>query len=285
VPGYGSGMTYYREKFDIGPTTDAFVFTMPVPDRMINFEDLIIFSISYGRSAAGLLPKTSTRGADTVDIYLGAPVLAGGETRIPILSGRSVVGLRGLSLELSGSFGAFLGADKGNLLREQTNPVMLMGRAKDDRVYVDLAVMGSNCQSASARGELASLRFTGSPVLTIASLQARGENNQALTVRSAEDAGKSIPTNYALAQNYPNPFNPSTTIAYALPTAENVILEIFNILGEKVTTLVNEPQAAGTYAVRWDGRNAQQTPVGSGIYLCRIQSGSFTRVIRMLLMK
>ena len=79
------------------------------------------------------------------------------------------------------------------------------------------------------------------------------------------DNQKSMPKEYALDQNYPNPFNPSTMISFSLPKADRVQLEVFNVLGQKVATLVDADQPAGVHAVKFDGTN-----LSSGIYLYRL---------------
>lgn len=88
------------------------------------------------------------------------------------------------------------------------------------------------------------------------------------------------PIEYALSQNYPNPFNPSTTISYSLKSAGNVRIEIYNTLGQKVSSLVNEQQSAGKHIVEF---NASQ--LSSGVYFYRIESGDFTRIRSMVLIK
>ena len=88
------------------------------------------------------------------------------------------------------------------------------------------------------------------------------------------------PLTYDLAQNYPNPFNPSTTIAYQLAGVEDVSLEVFNVLGQKVATLVRQKQSAGKYQVNFDARD-----LSSGIYFYRLQAGKYVKVHKMILMK
>ena len=96
---------------------------------------------------------------------------------------------------------------------------------------------------------------------------------------------KPMPKDYALAQNVPNPFNPSTTIDYRLPEAGEVHLVIYNLLGQEVRTLVQEPMDAGFHSVVWDGLDAYGKQVASGIYMYRLNVGDFSQVQRMMLLK
>lgn len=97
--------------------------------------------------------------------------------------------------------------------------------------------------------------------------------------------GDNLPKEYALDQNYPNPFNPSTNISFALPKAGNVEVSVYNVLGQRVNTLVNENLAAGTHVVTWDGRNTQGGSVASGIYFYRIVAGDFSQTKKMMMLK
>lgn len=90
------------------------------------------------------------------------------------------------------------------------------------------------------------------------------------------------PNGFRLGQNYPNPFNPSTTIEYRIPAGNQVQLEIFNILGQKVVTLVSQFMAAGSYNVRWNGLNQNGVQVSPGIYICRLQSDARTDSKKMV---
>ncbi|NIA28285.1 MAG: T9SS type A sorting domain-containing protein [Actinobacteria bacterium] len=96
---------------------------------------------------------------------------------------------------------------------------------------------------------------------------------------------EALPQKYELSQNYPNPFNPTTTIQYALPTASQVRLDIINIQGEVVKTLVNGHQTASSYKVVWDGTDSRGHQVTSGLYFYKLQAGDFTQVRRMVFMK
>jgi hypothetical protein len=89
-----------------------------------------------------------------------------------------------------------------------------------------------------------------------------------------------IPIVFKLYQNYPNPFNPSTKIKYSIPELSEVILKVFNVLGEEVTTLVNEEKIAGNYSLEF---NASSLP--SGVYFYQLQAGDYTSVRKMILLK
>ncbi|UCE25117.1 MAG: C10 family peptidase [Candidatus Zixiibacteriota bacterium] len=89
-----------------------------------------------------------------------------------------------------------------------------------------------------------------------------------------------LPRNFALYQNYPNPFNPATEIAFALPRAAQVRLDVFNVMGQRVTTLIDERRAAGYHSVIWNAVSS-----ASGMYFFRIEAGDFSESRKMLLVK
>jgi hypothetical protein len=94
-----------------------------------------------------------------------------------------------------------------------------------------------------------------------------------------------MPVTYRLQQNYPNPFNPSTTIRFDLPAAGSITLAVFNNLGQRIRTLVENNMAAGSHEVVWDGRDEAGMTMSSGVYFYQIHSESFREVKRMLLVK
>jgi len=88
-----------------------------------------------------------------------------------------------------------------------------------------------------------------------------------------------------LNANYPNPFNPKTTIRYELPTALQVNLAVYNISGQLIKTLTQTEQAAGAYAVVWDGTNDRGQAVPSGLYVYRLQAGEWQETQSMVLLR
>jgi hypothetical protein len=105
------------------------------------------------------------------------------------------------------------------------------------------------------------------------------------TVLGIGDDLAEVPLDFALDQNFPNPFNPTTTIKYALKENADVVLKIYNVLGQLVKTLVNEKQTAGFKTANWDGTNQYGVKVASGIYIYRIEANDFVEAKKLVLMK
>ena len=100
------------------------------------------------------------------------------------------------------------------------------------------------------------------------------------------DGNETIPDEFALNQNYPNPFNPSTQISFDVPQGgEHIMLNIYNILGQNVSTLVNGIMNPGTYTMEWNATDEAGNPVASGIYFYELRSSSFTARKKMLLIR
>ncbi len=102
-------------------------------------------------------------------------------------------------------------------------------------------------------------------------------------LRLATVGGPALPQDFALGQNYPNPFNPSTIIPYQLPDATHVRLEVFNLLGQRLATLVDGERPAGAHTAHWDATDAAGRAVGAGVYIYRLSGGGHTVSRRMVL--
>ena len=94
-----------------------------------------------------------------------------------------------------------------------------------------------------------------------------------------------VPSEYDLLQNYPNPFNQGTTVQFDLPVLSHVNILVYNILGQQVTSLLDETRLAGRHTVHWDGTDCLDRTVSTGIYLYRITAGDFVAARKMLLLK
>lgn len=111
--------------------------------------------------------------------------------------------------------------------------------------------------------------------LHIANVRVRDANEEVVSIDKQE-----TPVSFALDQNYPNPFNPTTNIRFGLPEAADVTLEIFNMLGQRVDVLVNENRTSGYHTITFDAGN-----LSSGVYIYRIQAGSFVETRKLTVIK
>lgn len=105
------------------------------------------------------------------------------------------------------------------------------------------------------------------------------------TVTDVDDKADAVPYAYKLEQNYPNPFNPETQINFSLARASQVDLSVYNVLGRKVTMLINDHMAAGEHSVEWDGTDYTGRTVASGMYLYRLTTDEYSSNRKMLLLK
>jgi len=107
-----------------------------------------------------------------------------------------------------------------------------------------------------------------------------GQASDPIMLTAISDTKSNVPKHFALKQNYQNPFNPTTNIRYDLPKRADVTLEVYNVVGKKVATLVNGTKAAGSYSVTFDASH-----ISSGLYFYRLHAGKFTKVESMTLIK
>ena len=102
---------------------------------------------------------------------------------------------------------------------------------------------------------------------------------------SVKTNGSPIPLKFELSQNYPNPFNPSTEIQFAIPTNQRVTINVYNLLGKQVKTLVDKTVTAGRYKISWDGSDRFGTQVASGIYFYELRFKDMIKMRKMLLLR
>lgn len=142
--------------------------------------------------------------------------------------------------------------------------------------------MSERTASYPKDGDKLTVMVDGRPVYPGLVMETDGSRVR-LGVLSSDPGG--LPVDFALAQNYPNPFNPSTEISFSLPRASHVTLNVFNITGRRVATLVDRRLEAGDHAVTWDGTDESGARVATGVYLYRIEAAEFTSSRKMLLVK
>jgi hypothetical protein len=207
---------------------------------------------------------------------------------------RGVAGdlLDGLVLNMSGGDGADNQASRDILQISNTNPVSIIGygvtgNSGTAAVRLDDAVGGSRLILFGFGFEAISAEQTAETVMR----QIIGYLDGSITVSVSEIRGD-LPTALALDQNYPNPFNPTTKIRFHLPAAHlqegpagiskarQTTLEIYDLLGRSIATLVDEKMDPGHYEVRWDAAG-----MPTGVYLYRLQAGSFTQTRKLMLLR
>ena len=266
----------YKAKFDIGPTnTYGSYFTLPNPDGQIQFEDLAIFSIGYGKSATLQLPKKSTT---PILCTVGTPLVnTDGTIDVPLIISGSVNDVRLLSISLvyPSTLLKYIGCEKSGEMNQDY--CFIAAKAENNIVTLDAAVIGIEHHSLSKEGTFAIVKFrpliqSKNFEIKIQSAKVRDSNNHDIPIllNSNEIPISDVPTAFVLSQNYPNPFNPTTQIEYQLPRQVHVEISIYDILGRYVATLVNKEQDVGYYRIEWNGKNTEQQPVSSGIYFYKL---------------
>lgn len=154
-----------------------------------------------------------------------------------------------------------------------------------------IALDGDNVTPVGKQGSLVQLRFklkgdaTTVPIDIVTALLF-AEDEQLVPVRLPATFDLELPPQaFRLMQNSPNPFNPATTIAFELPQAADVDVAVYNLVGQRLRTLVSEQKAPGRYQVVWDGKDDSGRDVSSGVYFYRYHAGEFLASRRMLLIR
>lgn len=281
---------------DLGPALGVPPFFQVIPDTLIDFEDLMVFAQMWnwsGEQAGGILARSAqlSDGA-TVGLTVTYPPREFGQQDDKINIVASVdslvgdIGALALTLNYDMTQLEFL---NGDLTLD--NRWMKLKRVSTTLGYAILQTADLDSARRSIRGNFAVLTFRrlagetadfglfydirdriGNPLMTSYGYRSLS------TVRP-------LPEKFALKQNYPNPFNPTTNISYDLPEDVRVRLVVYDILGKEVRVLVDEPQVAGFYTIRWDGKNSVGGQASAGMYLMNLQTRTFSAVKKLILLK
>jgi hypothetical protein len=171
--------------------------------------------------------------------------------------------------------------ESGNLCGRAT--VGKAGIVKFSPIYFDHGETAAD--EGADRGGRVSLSIDGTAVQESFLVGRFGERLHLGEFTSLQRTTAQLPTSFALNQNFPNPFNPATLIEFNVPKTEYVSLEIYNVLGERVNSLVNRYLTVGSYAVTWNGDDNEGNVVPSGVYFYRLTAGNFSETRKMLLVK
>ena len=282
----GSGNT----ACDVGPTVNRLRRGRPLPDNIINIEDLMIFAMNYlntdydayNRTLPELNPIRIELLTEAVDDRL--------LVHIVLSDNNSFV--RALNIPVSyGNDLSLQSVELGNIWPEDS----ILLHTNSDNV-VELSMSGLGMETVvEGNGVVATLSFlmNGDTVETeLLPMIARDIENIEIEIVNNPTGGVDndeevivIPATDFLGNAYPNPFNPTTTISYGITEAQNVRITVYNSRGQSVRTLVNANMPAGTYNIVWDGRDDSNRSVSSGLYFFRMESGNHLQIKKAILMK
>jgi hypothetical protein len=264
-------------------------------NNRIDLDDFFVFADYFGRgvnSASRVVPMLAGLNSDVSLTPLAASEsLPGIGEELTIAVGlEDFIELRGYGLSLNYDSEVFelVGTKvEDNLLGEGSlaQPQVITGQDGKSSIiaFGETAVDGDLGLSLVFRTKIETegsyIEITGGQLVD----GANGVNNLRGPVSVMVETRPEV---YALDDNYPNPFNPETMIKYQLPEAGLVTLEVYNMLGQLVRTLVNEHQSAGHYRMRWDATNDKGQSLSSGMYFYHVNAGQeFQSTKKMLLLK
>ncbi|HPF70109.1 MAG TPA: right-handed parallel beta-helix repeat-containing protein, partial [Candidatus Krumholzibacteria bacterium] len=256
---------------DVGPTDDWSRLGVPLTDNVINFEDLIIFTMNFG-----VVSAAKDRAPMDDHVALSWVDYGDGRYGLRLVDGASLKGLRVQAP------GAVDNVTAGALLDEQSELTFL--RNVGATLDASVAVFGGGV-AFTGSGDLMVIEAGDAIDVADLVITARATDNSALTVTVDKTSDAMAPRVFALHPNYPNPFNPTTKISFSLPEAQSVRLAIYSVDGRRVATLVNEVRTAGLHEVLWKGQDDAGRPMASGVYFCRIDAGPYSSVHKMMLAK
>jgi len=184
---------------------------------------------------------------------------------------------------LSGMAGAKIAADTGGVTMRETALQRISAFENDSITEIgDYRMWIGSGPFTLTQGNTKFVYFAFVAGIDLANLQANADAavQKYQHIITDVDENEILPTQFYLSQNYPNPFNPSTTIKYSIPKCSNVTIKVFDVLGRKVSTIVNKSLPQGNYEVKWDA-----SELTSGIYFYRMQAGEFVESKKMILLR
>lgn len=274
--GISTGHALYNNEGDVGPTDDGSGFGIPQPDGYVGFDDLMIVSLNYG----GVNPDKSDFHSNG-SIYLAWEKVSDMEWVCRLES--SGGSLKGLHVEGNLPSGVTATCSAGSLIGRQTGPVFLRN-VDQNSLDLGLAVMGQGV-FFEEQGELFRVILSAPADLSGVVIEARGAGNEVVAVNVESSSVPPIPLRHQLHQNFPNPFNPFTTVSFDLPQDAIVRVSIYSLDGRLVRILASERFEAGSHDLVWMGADDAGRRVASGTYFCRMISGEFDQIRKMVLAK
>ncbi len=289
------------DELDVGPTDNASRLGLPVPDDDIDFPDLVIFAMNYtvvapsgkalpiaaldnpgeaGQPTLVLERRDNAEESDLIEVELSL------QEHVDQVKAASVV----LSYDKKSL--DWIETRSGSGLADPEAQVFLQsGEMEQGKVWIDLAVLGRD-RVLHGSGELATLVFRVKNDrdldITFESADLRDAENTALNASTSDLAlsgNSTVPGITRLVGARPNPFNPTTSIRYELKSRTDVRIQIYDVQGRLVNTLVSESKDAGSYEATWNGVDSNGKAVGSGSYFVRMRSGGYESTNKILMLR
>ncbi|PWB75384.1 hypothetical protein C3F09_02520 [candidate division GN15 bacterium] len=280
----------FNEGLDIGPTIDAKPWSYPVPDQKIDFEDLVIFALNYDvfhcTTPTNDQPDnretvTSAASAIAVEATMPNRVNEGEEFAIPVTID-NYQAVKGYHVVLDYNTNNFelVKVEAGEAYKAVAQSFFYYDR-KSNNIDVSGVVFGSGVTFGANELFVVTLRARSTSDVNMGEVQLTFRDRENSNIAASLGVVKTVtlPTAFALSQNYPNPFNPTTNIELSLPVASNYKLTIYNVLGQEVESFEGHSEAGYT-TITWNA-----SALASGIYLYRVEAGSFTATRKMVLLK
>ena len=303
------GETNFNANCDVGPTDDMSRLGIPLPDDMVDFDDLMIFAMNFGVVAPAMGPSGSgdlagsgtPAGADspyaqpeaaslaTVGLSLAMPdqLSIGGEFQVRVHLEDASAAVQGARFVVAHDprVVEFIGAAEGQLTGNVEHS-FFKALARDEGLGqqltdVSVAAIGAG-ETLGGSGQLAILcyRYVGEGPVTLALTEVHARNvlNQELLPETMdaefeEDATDRIPTVAFLSASRPNPVTARAAITFGLPADGRARLAVYDATGRVVSILADGPYPAGEHVVEWNRRAADGSPVAGGIYFYRLEAG------------
>ncbi len=294
------GSPFYEHEMDVGPTDDWGRFGIPLTDNWVNFEDLMVLAMNYGRvSPLGRIVVPALAGGSEVGVPALALIQAGGsfavgeEIAVDLVLAGNTGYAKGVSAGLSfdPAFLAVAAISPSDGVAGLGDDGFFIWRHEGDGVArVDLALLGTN-RALGGSGALATITFSvlraGATTIAFSGTAVRDVDNReiAVTCEPLRFGAGTEPLAWTLEQNVPNPFNPVTTVSFEIARSCDVRVAVYSPAGRLVRELVGGPRAPGRYSAVWDGDDSAGEAAGSGVYFCVLEAGGRRIERKMVLLR
>ncbi len=277
---------------DWGPSDDWSRFGIPLPDNTIDFEDLMIFAMNYGNvTPLGMTPlvagKTIEDLENLVRFELVRGSVADGVVVMSLVMSTDAKSLKGFSVTVTVN-GELVRIERGSLFDGAGELFFGTVPGTDGEVSLCAAALGVSLPF-EREGEVARLhvRQQGEPVVVqLNRIDLRDiDNRRNVTEVEDEYEVPFVPAATVLNQNYPNPFNPVTTITYDVSKAGHVTIQLFDVAGRLIRTLIDQRKDAGRFHIEWNGKDSNGATVPSGLYFYRMHTAGYTATRKMILLR